>query len=1044
MVSTSTCVQITGDAGLCDGVDNTGGAPAWGSITGSLASQADLDAALKTKIGTSSALAAGAALVYATGFNTVASVATSTLTPSSPLTGSMLQIGNAGSLGIQNASGSQGGAIQITDYNRLYAATTTALFPVIYSAATNSFTSAFSTTTNTGLTANAFMYTGPSGIILTVASSGLSLPNTALQNSSVTVNTSAPLGGGGAVTLGGAALTLTCATCYTGNGFDFTPTTWSGLVVNSTSTGLWLKATSPFSLMASSSFITQASSTQLTNSGSTWLGGFTYGDIGTDVNGKIIAIATSTAYGSGTNGQVLGWTNGIPGWVSTSSVAGSSASSTLLSDSNTFSGFNIFNKLLTLASASSTDLSASNSFYGPFAGGGLVAFDVNKKAYAVSTTSMNASITGNANTATTLATPRAINTVNFDGSAAITINAASSSALGDRNTWSALQTIVAASTTDLTTSNSLHLTQLSANTLLGLDLNKKVVNIASSTLYGTGTGGQVLLWDATLGRPVFGATSTCVQITGSAGLCDGTDDTGAGGGAWPFTPSFYNSIANQSTTTPLWLRDTMVIASTTYFTNASTTGLTIGGSSWFTGLTGPGPLAIDSTGKTYVAATTTAANPTGTIGALTASNGVSTSYLRADASQGCQAATASVPGCLQAADFATFASKITMTTIFNVATNFGTSTIATTTPIWAKMGVYASSTSQFVQSSTTLATFGTVWNTGIVSSVVLTDSGGKEGVATTQTCTNQVFRVLSAAYVVTCSSVADADITGTIGIAHGGTNSSSFAQPYLIAYNGTSLVSTSTPTVSSINATSTATSTFAGGINVLAINETGTATSTFANGINVSSGCFSVAGTCVGSSGAALTGGTNSMLAVWTSATTIGATSTPIAANYIATSTLGTSYFYGNLTIATTTTMAFNVNDAYGTSILRVSTASTTAGYDLLQLWSSTSTGPLFAWDQYGHMAASSTAPVLSTCGTSPSLSSDSSDFSGTITVGSVAATACTLTFGTPHAIGTHCVISNQNMSVANAGTYTESVTGFTFSETGLTSAKLDYICVGK
>jgi hypothetical protein len=43
------------------------------------------------------------------------------------------------------------------------------------------------------------------------------VPNAGLTNSSVTVNTSAPLGGGGAVSLGG-SLTLTCATCLVPGG----------------------------------------------------------------------------------------------------------------------------------------------------------------------------------------------------------------------------------------------------------------------------------------------------------------------------------------------------------------------------------------------------------------------------------------------------------------------------------------------------------------------------------------------------------------------------------------------------------------------------------------------------------------------------------------------------------------------------------------------------------------------------------------------------------------------------------------------------------
>lgn len=43
------CTTITGGSGLCDGTDNTGGAPAWGTISGTLSDQADLQSALDAK-----------------------------------------------------------------------------------------------------------------------------------------------------------------------------------------------------------------------------------------------------------------------------------------------------------------------------------------------------------------------------------------------------------------------------------------------------------------------------------------------------------------------------------------------------------------------------------------------------------------------------------------------------------------------------------------------------------------------------------------------------------------------------------------------------------------------------------------------------------------------------------------------------------------------------------------------------------------------------------------------------------------------------------
>ena len=55
-------------------------------------------------------------LAYVINGNTVAGVATSTLTPSSPLTGSFTQVGSGGSIGCQTASGSQAGCLSSADW----------------------------------------------------------------------------------------------------------------------------------------------------------------------------------------------------------------------------------------------------------------------------------------------------------------------------------------------------------------------------------------------------------------------------------------------------------------------------------------------------------------------------------------------------------------------------------------------------------------------------------------------------------------------------------------------------------------------------------------------------------------------------------------------------------------------------------------------------------------------------------------------------------------------------------------------------------------
>lgn len=65
---------------------------------------------------------------------------TSTLSASSPLTGSFVQVGSGGSLGIQAASASQNGYLSNLDFSLLHTATSTFTSPLIYTAGTNAVT----------------------------------------------------------------------------------------------------------------------------------------------------------------------------------------------------------------------------------------------------------------------------------------------------------------------------------------------------------------------------------------------------------------------------------------------------------------------------------------------------------------------------------------------------------------------------------------------------------------------------------------------------------------------------------------------------------------------------------------------------------------------------------------------------------------------------------------------------------------------------------------------------------------------------------------
>ena len=124
---------------------------------------------------------------------------------------------------------------------------------------------------------------------------------------------------------------------------------------------------------------------------------------------------------------------------------------------------------------------------------------------------------------------------------------------------------------------------------------------------------------------------------------------------------------------------------------------------------------------------------------------------------------------------------------------------------------------------------------------------------------------------------------------------------------------------------------------------TGSATTTYVGGII--SPCFatSTAGGCIvpgTGGGASLSGGVNNWLTYWTSATTVGATSSPTVGYIIASSTTATSTFASGIGIGTTTPIgALDVEGGIYSEM-----ASTTAfSYDFstmnnIQNWSATST----------------------------------------------------------------------------------------------------------
>ncbi len=206
----------------------------------------------------------------------------------------------------------------------------------------------------------------------------------------------------------------------------------------------------------------------------------------------------------------LGITNGISGltWDGTMWAPNTTLARDLGGASNVW-------RRIYFNAASSTDFSASNSLYGPFSGG-LVSFDVNKKAYSVSTTSMNASITGSAGSVANAHTVSGTLTgSSYNGSAAISDWAIN---LGNANTWTALQKFAGVGTTTIAAG-------LEVGTLSSAPYFNATSTTATSTFRGGIIAGTIpncgtgfTLKTDTVGSIICGVDLSAAISGGSAGM----------------------------------------------------------------------------------------------------------------------------------------------------------------------------------------------------------------------------------------------------------------------------------------------------------------------------------------------------------------------------------------------------------------------------------------------------------------------------------------------------------------------------------------------
>lgn len=106
--------------------------------------------------------------------------------------------------------------------------------------------------------------------------------------------------------------------------------------------------------------------------------------------------------------------------------------------------------------------------------------------------------------------------------------------------------------------------------------------------------------------------------------------------------------------------------------------------------------------------------------------------------------------------------------------------------------------------------------------------------------------------------------------------------------------------------------------------------------------------------------------------------------------------------------------------------------------------GTVSIWGQLYMTTSSSpgTQPVVSACGTGPTLSGGASDGAGSIAIGTGVVTSCTLTFSNTWSATPHCFVNDQTTTLATRATPT--TTTVIFRGSFVTGDVLDYWCIGE
>jgi hypothetical protein len=435
---------------------------------------------------------------------------------------------SAGTLSISKANGTTDGYLAQGDWttfnNKISSTSLSATYPLAYNSSTGNFSLGFGTTTSNTFSALQIFNGGASTTNLSASGSVFA----ATFNGAGTGLT----GTAASLSIGGNANTATTLqTARTINGVSFDGS--GNITINAASSTL-LANSNTFS--GTNSFTGNTTFANATTSNFA-ISGVTNSILSTNANGSVVA---TTSIGTNLLTGTLGTINGTP-FNAGSSITVGGASTTLLTDNNTFSGNNSFTNQILGTSTAATRLATARTINGvSFDGSGNITINAasstllaNSNTFSgnnIFSSLITGSVSGNAGTATTLQTARTINGVSFDGSGNITINAASSTLLANSNTFSGNNSFTGqtglgnASSTNFTASGEGFFATASTTNLILSGLPNAILStnasgqvVATTTINTNSLGGVLTI--------AHGGTATSTQFTNGVNYFDGTQIT---------------------------------------------------------------------------------------------------------------------------------------------------------------------------------------------------------------------------------------------------------------------------------------------------------------------------------------------------------------------------------------------------------------------------------------------------------------------------------------------------------------------------------------